>query len=148
MRVPDVDLAPLADVLRLVPEASVQILNARPNSRLLEKLAPLAGVFFDTARVEGTDGVPRLVAHLESQGIEPFRDRRQHRPKISPETPAGARSDRQRIEPSGDPGNLFETEVEVEPNRPEKTGSRDRPTQWEQQWGQSSAEAGTVSSFT
>jgi predicted TIM-barrel fold metal-dependent hydrolase len=61
-RVPDADLSPLAALLRKAPAARVQLLNWRPRSGLLERLKGLPGLFFDTARVEGTDGIPRLVA--------------------------------------------------------------------------------------
>lgn len=61
LRVPDVDLSPLAKLIPSIPGARVQILNYRPRPPLLERLAETPGVFFDTARVEGTDGVPRLV---------------------------------------------------------------------------------------
>lgn len=62
LQVPDVDLAPLAAVLRRVSGARVQILNARLRGALLEKLIETPGIWFDTARVEGTHGVPQLVA--------------------------------------------------------------------------------------
>lgn len=61
LRVPDVDLTPLPDVMERVPAARVQILNARLPSPLLDKLAATPGLFFDTARVEGTDGVVNLL---------------------------------------------------------------------------------------
>lgn len=60
MQVRDVDLSPLPDALRRCPGARVQTLNYRPRSgdALLEQTP---GVYFDTARVEGTDGVARLL---------------------------------------------------------------------------------------
>jgi len=58
--VPDVDLAPLTKLMPAIPNARVQILNARPRSPLLERFAKTPGVFFDTARVDGTDGIPKL----------------------------------------------------------------------------------------
>lgn len=61
LRAPDVDLAPLPDVTADIPGVRVQILNARLRGPLLERLAAAPGVYFDTARVEGTDGVPQLV---------------------------------------------------------------------------------------
>ena len=64
VRVPDVELAPLVDVLQRLPQAKVQILNYRPRGPLIEKLAKFSSVYFDTARVEGTDGVPTLVQQL------------------------------------------------------------------------------------
>lgn len=57
----DVDLEPLPALLGRLGRARVQILNWRPRAALLEKLAKTPGIFFDTARAEGTDGVPQLV---------------------------------------------------------------------------------------
>ena len=56
-----IDLEPLPALLGRLGRARVQILNWRPRGELLEKLAKTSGIFFDTARVEGTDGVPQLV---------------------------------------------------------------------------------------
>jgi predicted TIM-barrel fold metal-dependent hydrolase len=61
LRAAEVDLVPLADVMPSIAGARVQILNCRPASLLLETLAKTPGLFFDTARVEGTDGVPHLI---------------------------------------------------------------------------------------
>jgi predicted TIM-barrel fold metal-dependent hydrolase len=62
--VPDVDLAPLADVVRQVSGARVQVLNFRPRGAAFEQLAKTTDVMFDTARVDGTDGIPKLVESL------------------------------------------------------------------------------------
>lgn len=64
LRAPDVDLAPLPKVLSGITGARVQILNLRPRGAHLELLAKLPGVRLDTARVEGTDGVPALCKRL------------------------------------------------------------------------------------
>lgn len=64
MQVPDVDLAPLARVMGKVSGARVQVLNYRPNPKVVRLLRETAGVCFDTARVDGTDGVPKLVNSL------------------------------------------------------------------------------------
>lgn len=61
VRVEDVDLSPLPKIVAGIPKARVQILNHRLRSPLLDQLANTPGVFFDTARVDSTDGVPRLV---------------------------------------------------------------------------------------
>jgi predicted TIM-barrel fold metal-dependent hydrolase len=61
IQVADVDLAPLASLVRGHDRAKVQILNSRPRGELLEKLAEVSGLYFDVARVEGTDGIRRLV---------------------------------------------------------------------------------------
>jgi len=64
LHVPDVDHAPLPNALRGIDGARVQILNLRPRSAHIELLAKLPNVRVDTARVEGTDGVPALVRKL------------------------------------------------------------------------------------
>lgn len=61
VRIDDVDLSPLVALLPGVPGARVQLLNHKLRSPLLGQLAQMPGVYFDTARVDGTDGVPRLV---------------------------------------------------------------------------------------
>lgn len=61
LRVSDVDLSPLAKVVAGVPKARVQILNARLRAPQWEALSKVDGLFYDTARVDSTDGVPNLV---------------------------------------------------------------------------------------
>ncbi len=61
VRVKDVDLTPLPNLLKRVPGAIVQVLNYRPRQPLFEDLAQNEGLFFDTARVEGTDGIANLL---------------------------------------------------------------------------------------
>jgi predicted TIM-barrel fold metal-dependent hydrolase len=60
VRVEDVDLTPLPKIVAGIPNARVQILNHRLRSPLLDELAKTPGVYFDTARVDSTDGVPKL----------------------------------------------------------------------------------------
>ncbi len=64
MQVADVDVAPLPRMLQKVPEVAVQLLNHKLRSGVLQQLGDCPKVFFDTARVEGTDGIPNLVAGL------------------------------------------------------------------------------------
>jgi predicted TIM-barrel fold metal-dependent hydrolase len=64
LQTPDVDLTPLAAVMNRIKSAKVQILNVRPRPPLLSQLAKTPGIYFDTARAEGTDGVPNLVKSL------------------------------------------------------------------------------------
>jgi len=61
LQVADVDLSPLPAILKTRPKARVQLLNHKPSAAFLKQLAELPGVYFDTARVEGTDGIPRVV---------------------------------------------------------------------------------------
>lgn len=61
VQVADVDLMPLAGLMRDREGAKVQILNSRPRGELLEMLAETPGVYLDVARVEGTDGIAQLM---------------------------------------------------------------------------------------
>lgn len=64
LRVSDVDLSPLAEAVRKTAGVRVQTLNCRLRTPVLERLADTPGVYFDTARVDSTDGVPKLVASV------------------------------------------------------------------------------------
>lgn len=64
LQVPDVNLASLPELATKVPGLRLQILNAKPRPDLINKLSKIPGIFFDTARVESTDGVPALVQRL------------------------------------------------------------------------------------
>ena len=66
LQVPDVDFTPLPNLMTAVAGARVQILNFNSRPPLLQQLADVPGVFFDTARVDGTDGVPKLVQSVPS----------------------------------------------------------------------------------
>jgi len=68
-QVADVDLSPLVTLLEQVKKARVQILNWRPRASELEKFTKKAGILFDTARAEGTDGVPQLVEAVGKQRV-------------------------------------------------------------------------------
>jgi len=68
-QVADVDLTPLPDIMSRHRSARVQLLNYRPRGPLLEKLKGVDGLYFDTARVEGTDGVPSLAGLVASDRI-------------------------------------------------------------------------------
>lgn len=61
VQIPDVDLAPLIKLMKGIPGARVQIINHNLRPPLLSQLGETPGVFFDTSRVDGTDGVPKLV---------------------------------------------------------------------------------------
>ena len=63
-RTADVDLSPLVDSCRGLDSLHLQVLNARPTTALAVRLCEVPGLCFDTARIEGTDGVPRLVQSL------------------------------------------------------------------------------------
>lgn len=63
---PDVDVAPLPAVMQQVPAARVQLLNAGRimTGALLERLGATPGLTFDTARVEGTGALAKLMRAL------------------------------------------------------------------------------------
>ncbi|MAX38961.1 amidohydrolase family protein [Gimesia sp.] len=64
LQVPDVDLAPLPELATKIPGLRLQLLNAKLRPDLLNKLSQTPGIYFDTARVESTDGVPALMERL------------------------------------------------------------------------------------
>jgi len=64
MRVQDMDLALLPRLMRDHPGARVQLLNLRPRRAQIDSLSKIPGVYLDTARVEGTDGVPTLLEKM------------------------------------------------------------------------------------
>lgn len=69
LQVPDVDLAPLPEILKGIPEATVQILNYKPRLSLLAKLAKTPGVFFDISRVDGTNGIANLLKTVSADRV-------------------------------------------------------------------------------
>lgn len=64
LRVADVDLTTLPEVVARVDGARVQMLNHRLRGTLLAELAATPGIYFDTARVDSTDGVPTLMKNV------------------------------------------------------------------------------------
>lgn len=64
LQVRDVDPLPLRSLLQSTPAARVQLLNARPRGGMLTELASVPGLYWDTARLEGTAGVPELARGL------------------------------------------------------------------------------------
>ncbi|APZ94855.1 amidohydrolase family protein [Fuerstiella marisgermanici] len=61
LQVPDTDVQPLLTLKKKYPNVRIQLLNHRLRSPLLTQLAGLPNIYFDTARVDGTDAVPQLV---------------------------------------------------------------------------------------
>ena len=61
LQVSDVDLAPLAEVMARVPDATVMLLNHKASGKLLEQLRQMPRVYFDIARVDGTHGIRQLL---------------------------------------------------------------------------------------
>lgn len=70
MRVADVDVAPLADLLPRTPGARVLLLNSgKVLQRVPERLAATRGLSYDTARIEGSGEVGRLAQALPRGSI-------------------------------------------------------------------------------
>jgi predicted TIM-barrel fold metal-dependent hydrolase len=64
VQVPDVDWEPVLRLMKQVPRARVQLLNAKLRTTQLEPIAQVPGLIVDTARSEGIDGVAHLVRRL------------------------------------------------------------------------------------
>jgi len=69
LQVKDVDLAPLPAIMKDIPGAVVQILNYKPRPPLLVKLAAIPGIFFETSRVDGTDGIAQLLQTVSADRV-------------------------------------------------------------------------------
>lgn len=69
LQVADVDLTPLPEILKQHSAARLQILNWKPRGAVPKALAEASGVYFDTARVEGTDGVAALLNIIPSERV-------------------------------------------------------------------------------
>jgi predicted TIM-barrel fold metal-dependent hydrolase len=61
MRVPEVDLSPIAEAMAKEPKAKVQLLNWKGRGTLTNTLRVLPNLFVDTALADGTDAVATLV---------------------------------------------------------------------------------------
>ncbi len=69
VKVSDVDLSPLADAVKNAPKVRIQILNWKPRGLAFEALRKLPQIRFDTARVDGTDGIAKLVEAVGSERV-------------------------------------------------------------------------------
>jgi predicted TIM-barrel fold metal-dependent hydrolase len=71
IRVPPVDLSPLADLLKNEPAVRVVVLNCDPiqNIEHLERLASTGRIDFDIAMVEGVGGVARLAQKISIRSV-------------------------------------------------------------------------------
>lgn len=68
---PDVDVAPLPAVMSRVPGARVLLLNAGRimTGAVVERLGSTPGLYFDSARVDGTGALGRLLRALPSERL-------------------------------------------------------------------------------
>ncbi len=66
MQVPDVVLDPLLEMISNRPRSKVMLLNYKPtgSKAIQSRLASAPGLYFDTARVEGTDGIAKWLRSL------------------------------------------------------------------------------------
>ena len=71
MRVPPVDLAPLAERVNAEPTLRLVVLNCYPQLPLAElaRVAPAGQVYFDLSMVEGVGGVGRLVQSVSIERV-------------------------------------------------------------------------------
>ena len=70
VRVPEVSLAPLPEILAKTPKLRVQVLNAnRPAPELMKKLLAAGDIFFDFARTESVHGLSGLMAQAPERVV-------------------------------------------------------------------------------
>jgi uncharacterized protein len=71
MRVPSVDIAPLAGLLANEPAARIVVLNAdhRHSLEQSQKLVSVGGVYFDISMVEGVGGAARLARKVSIERV-------------------------------------------------------------------------------
>ncbi len=61
LQIADVDLTPLFEILRRVPDAIVVVLNHKATGAAFTRLVTAPNVYFDLSRVNATDGVARVM---------------------------------------------------------------------------------------
>lgn len=69
VRADDVDLSPLPKLVASIKGVRVQLLNLRPRLPISKALADVDRIFFDTARVDSTDGVAKLVEQVPTRAL-------------------------------------------------------------------------------
>ena len=70
MRVPPVDLSPLADLVKAKPKPRLVVLNCYPQLKFeLQGLAQAGEVYFDLSMVEGVGGVARLAERVSLERV-------------------------------------------------------------------------------
>lgn len=69
VRIADVDLAPLPGLLERSPDVPVMLINHRLSAEAAGRLARFENLSFDTARVEATEGIERLMASVGSARV-------------------------------------------------------------------------------
>jgi len=70
MRVPPVDLSPLADLVKAKPKPRLVVLNCYPQLKFeLQALAQAGEVYFDLSMVEGVGGVARLAERVSLERV-------------------------------------------------------------------------------
>jgi len=60
----DANLEQLSETLTSNPHSFIQLLNYRPAEKMTKILAEHEGLYFDTARVDGTDGLKQISHHV------------------------------------------------------------------------------------
>jgi hypothetical protein len=71
MRVPPVELSPLAQLLKSEPKARIVLLNWWPSLRgkTLQPFVEAGAVWFDISTVEGIEGIARLVERIPAERV-------------------------------------------------------------------------------
>ncbi len=71
LQAPDVVVDPLLEMLQNRPRSKVMLLNYKPTSSktMQSRLASAPGLYFDTARVEGTDGIAKWMRSLPHERV-------------------------------------------------------------------------------
>jgi predicted TIM-barrel fold metal-dependent hydrolase len=70
MRVPPVDLGPLAELVKTMPKVRLVIFNCYPQLRFdLRLLANAGEVYFDLSMIEGVGGIARLIQAVSAEKV-------------------------------------------------------------------------------
>lgn len=65
----DANLEQLSETLTSNPHSFIQLLNYRPTEKTTKILAEHEGLYFDTARVDGTDGLKQMLHHVPEERL-------------------------------------------------------------------------------
>lgn len=65
----DANLEQLSATLTSNPQSSIQLLNYRPAEKMTKLLAEHERLYFDTARVDGTDGLKQILHHVPEERL-------------------------------------------------------------------------------
>ncbi len=69
LHIADVDLTPLAEIVRQIPTVKLVILNHKATGTTFTSLVKTPGIYFDISRVNATDGVARVMRTLPADRV-------------------------------------------------------------------------------